>query len=267
MLEQLFQPQITKKRLNYVANIKLHKLERVFSIGSLMVDIFVLMLHHSYRTIGEVTLQKEGATVSIILHSDLNCFYASVEMNEAPELKGKKVAVCGSTENRHGIVLTASYPAYPEQGWRVRVRPDATLTDLDTGRTLYCLFWEGRREEIRRPDSGFIVAGADTAAFLEEKLALLGLNARETEEFILYWLPAMQRNPWNYIRFAGEEEIGRAMPLAIFPAPDRVLRVWMEYTALAERPEGIPEQVLEPVSREELSASGFYAVEWGGSEF
>ena len=76
-----------------------------------MVDIFVLMLHHSYRTIGEVTLQKEGATVSIILHSDLNCFYASVEMNEAPELKGKKVAVCGSTENRHGIVLTASYPA------------------------------------------------------------------------------------------------------------------------------------------------------------
>ena len=47
----------------------------------------------------------------IILHADANCFYASVEMNENPELKGKKVAVCGSTENRHGIVLTASYPA------------------------------------------------------------------------------------------------------------------------------------------------------------
>ena len=49
--------------------------------------------------------------MSVILHSDLNCFYASVEMNEQPQLKGKKVAVCGSTENRHGIVLTASYPA------------------------------------------------------------------------------------------------------------------------------------------------------------
>ncbi len=47
----------------------------------------------------------------VILHSDLNCYYASVEMNEHPELKGKKIAVCGSTENRHGIVLTASYPA------------------------------------------------------------------------------------------------------------------------------------------------------------
>lgn len=47
----------------------------------------------------------------IILHSDLNCFYASVEINENPALRGKAVAVCGSTENRHGIVLTASYPA------------------------------------------------------------------------------------------------------------------------------------------------------------
>lgn len=47
----------------------------------------------------------------IILHSDLNCFYASVEMLENPSLRGKAIAVCGSTENRHGIVLTASYPA------------------------------------------------------------------------------------------------------------------------------------------------------------
>ena len=43
-----------------------------------------------------------------ILHSDLNCFYASVEMMLHPELKGKAVAVCGSTESRHGIVLAKS---------------------------------------------------------------------------------------------------------------------------------------------------------------
>jgi len=47
----------------------------------------------------------------IILHSDLNCFYASVEMMLHPELKGRAVAVCGSTESRHGIVLAKSYPA------------------------------------------------------------------------------------------------------------------------------------------------------------
>ena len=47
----------------------------------------------------------------VILHCDLDCFYAAVEINENPALRGKCVAVCGSTENRHGIVLAKSYEA------------------------------------------------------------------------------------------------------------------------------------------------------------
>ena len=43
-----------------------------------------------------------------VLHSDLNSFYASVEMLLNPSLRGKAVAVCGSTEDRHGIVLAKS---------------------------------------------------------------------------------------------------------------------------------------------------------------
>ena len=46
-----------------------------------------------------------------ILHSDCNCFYASVELLHHPELQGKPVAVGGDPEARHGIVLTASYEA------------------------------------------------------------------------------------------------------------------------------------------------------------
>ena len=46
-----------------------------------------------------------------ILHSDLNCFYASVEMMLDPRLRGKAVAVCGCTEDRHGIVLAKSEKA------------------------------------------------------------------------------------------------------------------------------------------------------------
>ena len=46
-----------------------------------------------------------------ILHSDLNGFYASVEIMLNPALRGKAVAVCGSTEERHGIVLAKSEPA------------------------------------------------------------------------------------------------------------------------------------------------------------
>ena len=46
-----------------------------------------------------------------ILHSDLNCFYASVEMMLDPTLQGKAVAVCGNAEDRHGIVLAKSEKA------------------------------------------------------------------------------------------------------------------------------------------------------------
>ena len=47
----------------------------------------------------------------VVLHSDANCFYASVEMLLNPDLRDKAVAVCGSTEERHGIVLAKSEKA------------------------------------------------------------------------------------------------------------------------------------------------------------
>ena len=47
----------------------------------------------------------------IILHCDLNNFYASVECVKNPTLYGKCVAVCGSENDRHGIVLAKSQPA------------------------------------------------------------------------------------------------------------------------------------------------------------
>lgn len=47
----------------------------------------------------------------IILHSDCNCFYASVECALNPALKGKPVAVSGNPEKRHGIILAKSEEA------------------------------------------------------------------------------------------------------------------------------------------------------------
>lgn len=47
----------------------------------------------------------------VILHSDLNNFFASVECRYDPTLWEKPVAVCGSKEQRHGIVLAKNQPA------------------------------------------------------------------------------------------------------------------------------------------------------------
>ena len=47
----------------------------------------------------------------VILHCDLNCFFASVELLDKPALQNVPVAVCGDPASRHGIILAKNEPA------------------------------------------------------------------------------------------------------------------------------------------------------------
>ena len=47
----------------------------------------------------------------VILHCDMNSFFASVELLEHPELRSKPVAVCGDPDSRHGIILAKNEAA------------------------------------------------------------------------------------------------------------------------------------------------------------
>lgn len=153
--------------------------------------------------------------------------------------------------------LTCTYPAY-EDGWTVTARPDGTLTDA-AGQTYSYLYWEGVTRTEYDFSRGFCVPGADTAAFLEDALAQLGLTRREANEFLVYWLPRMEPNPYNLIAFqsGAYEDSAR---LTVTPAPDGVLRVFMAWKPL-EAPVDIPEQDLPAFDR-----AGFTLVEWGGAE-
>ncbi len=160
--------------------------------------------------------------------------------------------------NKDQIIV--SYPKYVD-GWKVLARKDGSLTDLDTNKNLYALYYESEAivpAEIK--EDGFVVKGEDTIEFLEEKLALLGLTEREAEEFIVYWLPRLQENKYNYIRFATMEEINENMPVEINPNPDTLIRVLMTYKGL-DNPIDVEEQELVTPER-----TGFVAVEWGGTE-
>lgn len=41
----------------------------------------------------------------VILHCDMNGFFASVELLSHPELRDRPMAVCGNPDKRHGIIL------------------------------------------------------------------------------------------------------------------------------------------------------------------
>lgn len=154
--------------------------------------------------------------------------------------------------------LTSTYPAYKDC-WKVIAQPDGTLTDPETGKEYYCLFWEGIADTDYTITSGFVVAGKDTEAFLEEALAQLGLTSREANEFIIYWLPRMEHNAWNLISFDSSVYQENAK-LTVSPAPDSLLRVFMTWQAL-DAPIQIAAQILPTFER-----TGFTVVEWGGAE-
>ena len=153
--------------------------------------------------------------------------------------------------------LTCAYPAY-DGGWVVTAAPDGTLTD-EHGQTYNYLYWEGEVANGFDFSKGFCVAGSDTAAFLEDALDRLGLTRREANEFLVYWLPRMQDNPYNLIAFQ-QEAYTESAKLTVSPQPDSVLRVFMAWKPLA-RPVDVPAQTLPGFERR-----GFTLVEWGGAE-
>lgn len=153
--------------------------------------------------------------------------------------------------------LTCTYPEY-SNGWNVTAMPDGTLYDKD-GNEYYCLYWEGEGEYNLDFSEGFCVKGEDTADFLREKLMYMGLTAKEANEFIIYWLPVMQKNPYNIITFHTDDYVN-AVPLTVSPIPDSTIRVFMTFSA-SNSEVAIPIQTLPQYAR-----NGFTVVEWGGGE-
>lgn len=154
--------------------------------------------------------------------------------------------------------LTCTWPVY-DDGWKVIASPEGALTDAESGKEYSYLFWEGTDRIAYDMNRGFVVKGEDTASFLQEKLAFLGLEPKEYNEFIVYWLPKMQENPYNLITFQ-TDCYTEHVRLEITPGPDSLLRVFMAWKPL-EEPIELEEQELTEFKRQ-----GFTVVEWGGAE-
>lgn len=165
--------------------------------------------------------------------------------------------LCSVKINLDGI-LTCTYPEHVENGWKdFTAYPDGTLIFEDS-KEYYALYWESLQEDLWSFEQGFCVAGEDTAEFLEWALSEQGLSPREANEFIIYWLPLMQENPYNVIAFQTDTYTEDAV-LEITPAPDSLLRVFMAYYPTTEKIDIAPQQF------ESFERVGFTVVEWGGS--
>ena len=153
--------------------------------------------------------------------------------------------------------LLHNYPAYNKE-WKVRVSKDSNIYDYNTNRNYYGLYWEAKDNTVNDMKTGFVVSGKDTVKFLEEKLELLGLNEREINEFIVYWIDKLENNKYNYIYFRTMDEMNNYMKLEFSKDPETLIRVFMDFKPLNENM-FVQEQVLTKVVRK-----GYTVVEWGG---
>lgn len=164
-----------------------------------------------------------------------------------------------SVKLKYNGKLTSTYPKY-EDGWLVRATPQGILKNTKDEREYSYLFWEGIPKSTSWDlSSGFVVKGEDSGEFLYDKLKTLGLNERESNDFITYWLPRLEHNKYNLITFQSEayEKLAK---LNIEPEPKSFIRVFMVFKPLS-KPIKIEAQQLHSVER-----NGYTVVEWGGTE-
>jgi hypothetical protein len=172
--------------------------------------------------------------------------------------KTKQVSILLDLKGEIGF----TYPYY-DIGWNFIADPDGTI-HMNNKEYQY-LFWDGKMEIEKSAidwNEGFIVERDSLVPFFEENLRLMGLNAKEIEDYITYWCPRMIVNEKNYIHFMFNEEYNEYAGLDVTPAPDKMFRVFMLWT----RSEGKANTHVIPQALEGFEREGFTVVEWGGAE-
>ena len=183
-----------------------------------------------------------------------------------PDIIEKPVLYLYPTENasikvkfEHPEYLTTTYPKYND-GWSVNADTNGNLYD-ENGKYYYALYWEEDYHNKPSFKEGFYVEKDDAIEFLEEKLSIIGLNDRERNEFIMYWLPILESNKKSLVYFELTESKEKYNKLIIDPKPDSLLRITM-HVKKVNRKINIKEQELPTFNR-----VGFVAVEWGGVRY
>lgn len=180
--------------------------------------------------------------------------YAKPILYLYPEKDNTKISISFAKNQ----LLSTTYPKY-KQKWEVNANKDGSLYIND--QYYYALYWEENKYQHQNFEEGFYVTKDNAINFLEEKLTILGLNAKERNEFIMYWLPVLEKNEKSLVYFEQTTERENFNKLLIEPKPDSLLRIAIHIKKV-DKEIKIKEQVLNTFKR-----NGFTAVEWGGISY
>lgn len=216
-----------------------------------------LIVSYSTHTLKKIKIENKGNLV-VNLKSDQQIMLEKPVIYLYPT---EKTAIDIKLDLKGDLLTT--FPKY-DKNWEVIAEPNGQIFDKKTNRYYSSLFWDGTidfPEEHYKYEDGFIVPKEKLIEFFIEKLEHIGLNNQETNDFIQYWLPILERNKYNFIYFLVNEECNEIATLNVNPKPETTIRIYMEFYGL-ENFTRINEQQLPKTERK-----GFTIVEWGGADF
>lgn len=176
--------------------------------------------------------------------------------------------------------LTYTDPIYNAQtGWNVLAYPSGKLEWLDNGygidsqgkrrptNSYDYLYYESKIHDsmIKKPASGYVIEFSELEKFYRTYLPQTGLNQKETEDYIDYWLNVLPKSDAYFISFMTEKNITEIEPMSVTPNPDSLLRVRLYYEMLTSE-EAVEKKIktTNPNVQNTFSRDGFTVVEWGG---
>lgn len=155
-----------------------------------------------------------------------------------------------------------TYPLF-NNGWFFTT--DSTGKIETEGKNYKYLFYDANiaidYKDVHSQD-GFLVSKEELLPFLESSLSEMNFSSSEQQDFITYWYPKMIKNESNFIRFIFNEEYNNYASMTVNPKPDNMLRVFMIWTNAAS----LDYTLIKPQVLPSLERSGYFILEWGGSE-
>ncbi len=154
--------------------------------------------------------------------------------------------------------MLLTIPEYPSAGWDVVAEPNGDIFHHNT-RFDY-LYYEASipDELIHKPEEGYVISYDKREAFMRDLVVKLGLNKKETDQFVEYWAPILPEAPYYFIGIVPVTNLDAISPVTISPKPDNFIRITLYFQAL-DNYKIVQEPTIPVVKRD-----GFTAVEWGG---
>ena len=158
--------------------------------------------------------------------------------------------------------LSFTYPSY-DNIWEVFARRTGIIHDYGSRMDCDYLWWESNPSTYVYPlNRGFVVRSDDAIMEIGKHLDTFGLNDKETDDFLEYWRPLVEKesSKYLYITYMFNEQVDYYAKLNVDPKPDTTMRVLMFYKPLEEYIN------VDELEIPQMERAGFVLVEWGGSK-